>query len=211
MTDLLLVKDGKITIDKTKMQLVDEELDLGGQGRIGSLYLRNRTNTITTHLNGQSGFISAEGLRIGALFIGSVGKVKKTQVRGQINFHDGLTIGQTSIDSNKVSAQNFMAYGNVSAANIKATGDISAVNIDAHDIKIIGDIKLVNADCAEEFDVVEDEIIDPGTVLIIGNDGRLRPSEKPFDKRVAGVVSGGANYCPGLSSIQGHQISKDCL
>jgi len=61
-----------------------------------------------------------------------------------------------------------------------------------------GDITLLGGDCAEEFDVSERDQIEPGTVLSIGEDGLLKPSQKPFDKRVAGVVSGGMNYHPGL-------------
>jgi len=63
---------------------------------------------------------------------------------------------------------------------------------------IKGDIVLFGADCAEEFDVVEEENIDPGTVMVIGDDSRLRPSERPYDRRVAGIVSGGNNYFPGI-------------
>jgi hypothetical protein len=61
-----------------------------------------------------------------------------------------------------------------------------------------GDITLSGADCAEEFDVTEDGKICPGTVLVIHDDGKLSPSEKPYDKRVAGVVSGGEGYHPGI-------------
>lgn len=33
---------------------------------------------------------------------------------------------------------------------------------------------------------------------MIGDDGQLQPSQEPFDKRVAGVVSGGKDYRPGI-------------
>lgn len=66
------------------------------------------------------------------------------------------------------------------------------------DIDVVGDVRLLGADCAEEFDVYEDKQIEPGTVLVIGEDGGLQPSKKPFDKRVAGVVSGAKGYRPGI-------------
>jgi hypothetical protein len=62
------------------------------------------------------------------------------------------------------------------------------------------DIVLTNADCAEEFDIQEnkDERITPGTVLIIGNDGKLLISMEEYDSRIAGVVSGAGSFRPAL-------------
>ena len=61
-----------------------------------------------------------------------------------------------------------------------------------------GDIKLLAADCAEDFDVSEVETAEPGTVMVIAQESALKPSEQPYDKRVAGVVSGGEGYKPGI-------------
>lgn len=62
-----------------------------------------------------------------------------------------------------------------------------------------GDIILANADCAEEFDLSpESTKIESGTVLVISNDGKLQTSSKPYDKRVAGVVSGAGDFRPGI-------------
>jgi hypothetical protein len=66
------------------------------------------------------------------------------------------------------------------------------------DVEVTGDIRLVNADCAEEFDAIAAETIDPGTVMVIDGEDRLRRSEEPYDKRVAGIVAGGGNYRPGI-------------
>jgi hypothetical protein len=60
-----------------------------------------------------------------------------------------------------------------------------------------GDIALANADCAEEFDVVDSDI-EPGTVLVLGDDGRLRACDSAYDTRVAGIVSGAGDYRPAL-------------
>jgi hypothetical protein len=59
-----------------------------------------------------------------------------------------------------------------------------------------GDIMLANADCAEEFDV--EAGAEPGMVMVLAEDGSLTASEKPYDTRVAGVVSGAGAYRPGL-------------
>jgi len=61
-----------------------------------------------------------------------------------------------------------------------------------------GDIVLANADCAEEFDIVDEASAVPGTVMVMQDDGRLAQSLVPYDKRVAGVVAGAAGHRPGI-------------
>jgi hypothetical protein len=61
-----------------------------------------------------------------------------------------------------------------------------------------GDISLSNADCAEDFDVSEIEATEPGTVMVIGESGKLCLSTQAYDKKVAGVISGAGNYKPGM-------------
>jgi len=66
------------------------------------------------------------------------------------------------------------------------------------DVEVTGDIRLANADCAEDFDVTESEQIDPGTVMVLGEEGKLEQSQRAYDKRVAGVISGAGTYKPGI-------------
>lgn len=67
-----------------------------------------------------------------------------------------------------------------------------------------GDIRLVGADCAEFFQTADpSSVIEPGTVLVIGEDGNLRACEQEYDKRVAGVVSGAGGRKPGIVLDQG--------
>lgn len=66
------------------------------------------------------------------------------------------------------------------------------------DVEVTGDIRLTNADCAEDFDVGTDVLVEPGTVMVLGEEGTLYPSRHAYDKRVAGVVSGAAEYKPGI-------------
>jgi hypothetical protein len=61
-----------------------------------------------------------------------------------------------------------------------------------------GDIVLQNADCAEEFEILDPEHAEPGTVMVIGERGGLRMSEQAYDKRVAGVISGANELRPGI-------------
>lgn len=64
-----------------------------------------------------------------------------------------------------------------------------------------GDIVLRGADCSEEFAVLSDVPVEPGTVLVMDErDGEevLRPCSAAYDKRVAGVASGAGDYRPGI-------------
>jgi hypothetical protein len=64
------------------------------------------------------------------------------------------------------------------------------------DVKVTGDVQLANADCAEDFDIAN--ALEPGTVMILSGGGALRESDQPYDKRVAGVISGASDFGPGI-------------
>lgn len=70
-----------------------------------------------------------------------------------------------------------------------------------------GDLILENKDCAEDFDVLDTDGIDPGSVVVIDSEGALKQSHRAYDKRVAGVVSGAGDCRPGI--ILGRQRLKD--
>jgi hypothetical protein len=74
--------------------------------------------------------------------------------------------------------------------NVHVDGDINVVR--GHDIK------LSNADGAEEFEIAGAEAVDPGTVMVLGDQGVLHTSHQAYDKRVAGIVSGAGDYQPAL-------------
>jgi len=82
------------------------------------------------------------------------------------------------------------------------TDDVSKATIhfdgNAGNITLNGDILLAGgaADCAEDFDLME--AVEPGTVMVIDEEGALRQSREPYDRRVAGVIAGGGNYRSGL-------------
>jgi hypothetical protein len=66
------------------------------------------------------------------------------------------------------------------------------------DLNVTGDVKLVNADCAEDFDISCVDKVEPGTVMVLGNEGALFESQQAYDKRVAGVISGAGDYKPAI-------------
>jgi hypothetical protein len=79
------------------------------------------------------------------------------------------------------------------------TNDSDRVVVDTNgNVHVTGDIMLANADCAEDFDIAEAECVEPGTVMVVGDEGVLYESRQAYDKCVAGVVSGAGNYKPGI-------------
>jgi hypothetical protein len=66
------------------------------------------------------------------------------------------------------------------------------------DVEVTGDIRLLNADCAEDFNVSAVASVEPGTVMVLGEEEVLLPSHQAYDKRVAGVISGAGSYKPGI-------------
>jgi hypothetical protein len=74
-------------------------------------------------------------------------------------------------------------------------------------VVVPGDILLTGADCAEQFDVVGSQFPEPGTVVVIDESGALRESGEPYDKKVAGVVSGAGDCRPAL--VLDKRMSED--
>ena len=66
------------------------------------------------------------------------------------------------------------------------------------DLLVDGDVKLKGGDLAEEFEVVGTIDVEPGMVVVIAGDDRVRVSDRSYDHRVAGVISGGGSYRPGI-------------
>ncbi len=65
-------------------------------------------------------------------------------------------------------------------------------------ILVTKDVVLQGEDCAEDFDVLFTEAVEPGTVMVIDQDGQLRINTEAYDKKVAGVVSGAGKFKPGM-------------
>ena len=85
-------------------------------------------------------------------------------------------------------------YSNDQAAVVGVSEGNAPAGFFLGNVEVSGDIRLPNADCAEEFDVYESTEIEPGTVMVLSNDGKLAQSNTAYDKKVAGVVSGGGSH-----------------
>jgi len=110
---------------------------------------------------------------------------------------DGLAAsfgGDVLVDGNFRAAQGGLAAS--FQGNIQVTGDV----------KVTGDVILTNADCAEDFDVAPEAAAEPGTVMILDDEGSLTESNRPYDKRVAGVIAGAGDCKPAITL--GRQAAK---
>lgn len=74
------------------------------------------------------------------------------------------------------------------------------------DVTVTGDIQCPGADVAEEFVVVPG--LTPGTVVVLEPDGRLTASTRPYDTRVAGIISGAGDRRPALVLDRGAGESR---
>jgi hypothetical protein len=65
-------------------------------------------------------------------------------------------------------------------------------------VTVTGDLFLPGADCAEHFDVAPNQVLEPGMLVALDENGALRQSDRPYDRAVAGVIAGAGVYRPGL-------------
>jgi len=66
------------------------------------------------------------------------------------------------------------------------------------DLQVHGDVFLTGEDCAEQFDLADEEEAGPGDVVVLSPSGGIRRSALPYDRAVAGVVSGAGSFRPGV-------------
>jgi hypothetical protein len=108
------------------------------------------------------------------------------------------------VEGHSVTSNGLVGFSN-QGIGVVATGGLLAGRF-VGNVEVTGDIRLtVGQDCAENFDVAGTEIIEAGTVMVIDQMGTLQQSERAYDKRVAGVVSGAGDYKPAI--LLGTQVA----
>jgi len=121
------------------------------------------------------------------------------EVNGTVNTRHVSAKGNISALGNVNAGDNVNAGNMVNTTHVSATGNISALgNVNAGNMNVTGDILLQNADCAEDFNIADDIFAEPGSVMVLGEEGALFPCNSAYDKRVAGVISGAGGYKPGI-------------
>jgi hypothetical protein len=139
------------------------------------------------HTKGANGGVGVYG--IGGLYAGKFDG--DLQVNGVAKVIGGLTVGFPG----KFNIAGILVTDNVGkvlqvigGAEIDGNLTVNNGNIQVNS----GDVLL--ADCAEDFDTMDEAQIAPGTVMAIDQDEALLPCHRAYDTRVAGIVSGAGDY-----------------
>jgi hypothetical protein len=131
---------------------------------------------------------------------------------------DGMIVTKDLTTTNAQVKNSFTVDGqatveSLSASDVRVGGTTVTEHLEVKQavrgiLRVEEDIELLGADLAEDFDVVGTEEIEPGTVVVLDEAGKLRPSATAYDRRVAGVVSGAGNYRPGVILDKQHSSDK---
>ena len=176
-----------------------------GTGGVGVAGLGTATgvsgNLVTTTGNGVFGFLAGRdpvfneyagvyGESDGAGVFGNSNAAGGTGLHGRGGGAGGFGVrGEVGDGVAAVQGQTFgTGLAGLFIGNVRVRGDV----------EVTGDIRLINADCAENFSVGTVALVEPGTVMVLGDDGLLFPNRFAYDKRVAGVISGAGSFQPGI-------------
>lgn len=189
------------------------ELRLGGHRQDGNVIVRNHAGMATIHLEGQSGRIVLGGnvqtveLRDGVISLGGNGTDGMVWLLDKDDDPMIVMGGESRRATFKSGDGRDAIYlegrsGNITLGCYGQAGDLFVNNKNGQQTIHLdgeaGDIVLHNADCAEDFDVSESSEVEPGTVVVLDQEGELRQSMQAYDKRVAGVVSGAGDNRAGI-------------
>jgi hypothetical protein len=173
--------------EQLRLRLENGNAWLGGNGDDGDLVIfksggdNKSLDKATIHFSGEGG-----SARIGGAGANGLMTFQSSDNKNRIRLEGGpanIWLGGNGADGDLVI---FKSDGD------NTTSDNASIHLNGQ----AGDIILRNADCAEEFQC--EEGVEPGTVMVIEDEGMLRSSTRAYDKRVAGVVSGLGDYRPGI-------------
>lgn len=117
-------------------------------------------------------------------------RVFNLDVGGNLNSHARIHLGDPKRGTNPVTTLGRVGIGTITPRE--------KLEVDGN-VLVTGDVKFSGADCAEDFEIVDDDAdITPGTVMVINQNGQLCQSSRAYDTTVAGVVSGAGDYKPGI-------------
>lgn len=132
-----------------------------------------------------------------------IGGASGSPIDGRLDLSDrfGLDAIRLETSGDIINARFGGNQGNEATVNTRS-GNVEVRN-SANQTTILlngetGDGVFQGADCAEDFEIALDVEAIPGTVMVLGTDGKLRPSTEPYDKRVAGIIAGAGDLRPGI-------------
>jgi hypothetical protein len=158
----------------------DGVIRLGAKSNSGRIELYPRTVSDNTNLNNTSILLDANSGNVDC-------KILKVSRSANIQ---GLTC-----DDNARFRKELTCEGNA-RFHKELTCDHNATfkkNITCH-----GDVILANGDCAEDFEVEQGAMLEPGSVVVLNEQGKLQLSSSPYDKKVAGIIAGAGSTKPAI-------------
>ncbi len=175
----------------------------------------------TNSSSGYGGYFLGRGYFSGNVGIGTAAPTARLQVRGGRVYVDSdnfggtptidMAIGDTDTGLNSAGDGQLDVYSNNSKI-MSIRNDAVGIGTDVPGTKldVAGttrtEVLIITggADVAEPFPISNSEEIPKGSVVVIDEDnpGQLKLSDCPYDKRVAGVVSGAGGINPGLTLSQ---------
>ena len=126
--------------------------------------------------------------------LGITGDSNGSGVNGS-NSGGGNGVYGTSVSGNAIVGKSQSGNAGYFEGNVAVIGNYSCSGTMTVDVDIV---LRGGADFAEDFDVQVSDHAVPGTVMVLDQNGALRPCDKGYDKSVAGVISGAGHYRPGL-------------
>jgi hypothetical protein len=196
--------NGENTLVVTEMAMRGNSVGLSGKGDVNGVQAEGGANGVLATGKGWCGVVGISESTSGGFGVygeniaggtGVVGVSKKwIGVYGETS---GLENGPAGVwGEHKGAGIGVKAISNTGVGLVAFSHGTAAIF--QGDVEVTGDIRLTNADCAEDFTIGVGIAVEPGTVMVVGENGALFPSQQPYDKRVAGVISGAGDYKPGI-------------
>ncbi len=172
------------------------DVRVGGRGEDGSLYLRTADDETTVRLDaGASVELGGHG-KYGSLYLDDAAGKKMISMYGRSG--EVVLYGGPREESIRLSGET----GNMHLGGSGHNGDLFVQNQkDETTIHLDGEtgaVHVPNADCAEDFPLAAGVRLDAGDVVVFDDESAIRRCDRPYDRRVAGVISGAGDTRPGI-------------